>query len=245
LPLTAPALGITDSANGGGGSALLVGGDVAATNVVKVAQFAGTIGPLAWTDVGTRTGPGTVTFTLPAVGMYLFAVQSTLASETVWSAPAYARISNSADSVHEQLQQAAEARINSLALPIAGIKVERLKLPPGARNINLRDPSCVLLTFDQEEDYRGLVNGHDDTLLPLHVVVLTGDLNTPKPDSTVTICRQLLRRAFREWRSGVPTHYRTDIERGVVLAQAAEGKTLEASSLLLKFYVREPRGLGV
>jgi hypothetical protein len=31
----------------------------------------------------------------------------------------------------------------------------------------------------------------------------------------------------------------------VVLAQAAEGKTLEASSLLLKFYVREPRGLGV
>jgi hypothetical protein len=245
LPLTAPAIGVTDSANGGGGVATLVGGDVTATNVVKVAQFAGTIGPLTWVTAGTRTGPGTVTFTLPAVGMYLFAVQSTLTTETVWSDPAYARISNSADSVHEQLQQAAEARINSLALPITGIKVKRLKLPAGARSIDLPNPACVLLTFDQEEEYRGVTNQHDDTALPLHVVVLTGDLNTPKPDSTITICRQLIRRAFREWRSGVPTHYRTDIERGVVLAQAAEGKTLEASSLLLKFYVREPRGLGV
>jgi hypothetical protein len=245
MPLTAPALGITDSANGGGGAATLVGGDAGATNVVKVAQFAGAIGPLTWTTAGTRTGPGTVSFTLSAAGMYLFAVQSTLAAETVWSSPAYARISDSADSIHEQLQQAALARILSLALPIPGITVERLKLPPGARNINLNNPSCLLLTFDQEEDYRGGTNAHDDTALPLHVVIVTGDLNTPEPDSTITTCRQLVRRAFREWRSGVPTHYRTDIERGVVLAQAAEGKTLEASSLLLKFYVREPRGLGV
>jgi hypothetical protein len=245
VPLVAPSLTVADAQNAGGFTATLTGGDPASVNTLYRSQMTGNVGVMAQTSAGSRTGPGTITGTA-AVGFYVWQVQSVLAGEQSWSSPYYQRVSNSADSLHEQLQQDAEARIKSLALPTIGDKVRRLKLPAGARNVDLPSPACILLTFDQEEDYRATgTNGHDDTSLPLHVVILTGDLNTPKPDSTITICRQLVRRAFREYRSSVPGHYRTDIERGIVLAQAAEGKSLEGSSLLLKFYVRESRGLGV
>jgi hypothetical protein len=245
VPLTAPSLTVADAQSGGAFTATLAGGDVSALNTLYRSQMTGNVGVMAQTSAGSRTGPGTITGTA-AVGNYLWQVQSVLGGEAVFSLPYYQRISDSAASLHEQLQEDALARILSLALPTIGTKVQRLKLPAVARNVNLPSPACILLTFDQEEDYRATgTNGHDDTALPLHVVMLTGDLNTPKPDSTITLCRQLVRRAFREYRSAVPGHYRTDIERGIVLAQAAEGKELEGSSLLLKFYVRESRGLGV
>jgi hypothetical protein len=110
----------------------------------------------------------------------------------------------------------------------------------------LPDECLSLVTWAQSEDYQTTgTNGHDDTGLPIYLVLTGHQLATDESDAAVTLCRQMLRRAFREYRSGITAHYRTELTQGIVVGSAEGRNKLQGSSLGLKFVIREPRGLGV
>jgi hypothetical protein len=247
MPLTAPSLAVADAATGGAFTATLAGGAAGAANTLYRSQMSGAVGVMTQTAAGTRTGDGTITGTA-AVGFYVWQVQSVLGAEQAWSAPYYQRVSDSADSLHEQLQQAALARIRALALPGGyGANVRRMKLPTGRRLGNLSLPATLLLTVGQTEEYPETgTTAHDDTVLPLYVAFLSGDLDTDTPDSTVTLCRQLVRRAFRCQRLlGDGRQYSASFAPDAVIEVSdAEGKSLQVSALTLRLLCREPRGIG-
>jgi hypothetical protein len=244
MPLTAPSLVVEDAASGGAFTATLAGGDPAATNTLYRSQMTGNVGVMAQTSAGSRTGPGTITGTA-AVGFYVWQVQSVLGGETVFSAPYYQRVSSSADSLHEQLQQAVLAVQLSLALPRIGANVRRMKLPDEARIANLSLPANLLMTFGEQEEFPETGrNGSDYITFPIHFVFISGDLLTDETDAWVTLCRQLTRRAYRAQRLPVANHYTTEFSPGPVVAVAVEGRKLQGSSMTGKFRCWERRGIG-
>jgi hypothetical protein len=179
------------------------------------------------------------------VGLWHFAVQSTLLTETVWSDIVYARISDSDDSLHEQLQQAALARVLSLSLDGITTNVKRMKLPAESRIPNLALPACLLMTFDQTEEFRDeeSPNAHDDTGFPLLVAFLSPEGAADDTDAQITLWRQQVRRGFRAQRLAVSRHQTTEVGPGPVVAVAVDGRQIQASTMLLRFICRENRGV--
>jgi hypothetical protein len=149
------------------------------------------------------------------------------------------------DSLHEQLQQAALERVKLLDLPLIGQNVVRIKMPEESRIQNLDLPACVLMTFGEQEEYPNTgTNARDDTTFPIHVVLLSNDL-TSGDDAWPTLCRQMIRRAFRSQRLAVTGHYTTEIGPGPVVDIAVEGRKLQGSSMTLRLRCWERRGIGV
>jgi hypothetical protein len=157
-----------------------------------------------------------------------------------------------ADSAHEQLQAAALARIRALGLP--GVKseaVRRLKVSNDAQGAarlteNLTLPGIVLTTSRQLEEYptTNLVNGRDDTVLPLMILILSKGLWDATTDAWATLVRETIRRSFRGWRpplTGGAVAFAWYFAPGPVVTAAVDGQDVQCSVLLAKCRVRENR----
>jgi hypothetical protein len=154
-------------------------------------------------------------------------------------------VSLGTESLHEQLQVQAVARITALSLPgIASVKRAKL-LPNQNLTLNVDVPACLVSTWKQTEEYPDGTNAYDDTTFPLLVAFISQDLNDDVTDATVTMWRQLVRRGFRSQRLPVTgaSHYMTDFGPGPIIDIAYTDMNYQASTMLMKLKCREPRGL--
>jgi hypothetical protein len=159
-------------------------------------------------------------------------------------------LTDSADSAHEQLQDAVVARLRLTGLPgIQPGSIVRVKFPyendtAALKLLNLPGvpPWCIVSTFRQLERYPGGTNGHDDTVLPVLLLFVTKDLTEPNTDARVTLWRQTARRLLRmPFRLAGAACFFADILPGQVFDIGVTGSDVQVSPMAFQYKVRESR----
>jgi hypothetical protein len=121
------ALTITDNADATGGTATIIGSDVASLNTVYVSPVHRGNNNLAWRAVATLTGDGTVA--VPVAPEYYFAYASGLVGGLLAFSPPIIFAANFAGaSIQEQVEAAIAAKIQTLTL--SGLSTPPGDLPP-------------------------------------------------------------------------------------------------------------------
>lgn len=244
-----PALTMTDQADGTGATATITGA-AGTTNTVYYQAFTG-LGTSTWTSGGSRTGNGTVDVVL-ATGHYLAYVKATnSAGAASVSTPVYFTVTDASNAKHYDILVGVQARIQSLSLSgvaSASVLVYKIEAPrilelPGAAAL----PAVLITPAIERSNPREGVTTADTVVYGVRVMLLEKD--NQEPTMTANLNRHLLwkekiRRAFQNQAlTGVAPVYTCAVEPSECVIPGAYIQGYMASTLLLRFSVRESRGI--
>lgn len=243
MPLTAPTLSVSDSANGTGGVATLSGGDSGATNTISVQAVDGELGTSTWTSKGNRTGNGTVSISATS-GFYWIRCVSVLSSETVVSNLVYQNFTSGTDAVLEQCLEAIQARIQGMSLSgIANSSVVIQKVPSDR---NVTRPAIVIGPVGGETvALTSGSNRRDDVGYPVFVGIIAADNQDQDTNRGRNLLwREKIRRAFHAQRlPGVSLNYTCGVETRDIVAPDWFASMRFVSAMVIRCLAREPRGI--
>lgn len=252
-------LSVVDRQDGTGATATIAGSDVGQLATVYTWPVAVGNSPPAWAAAGSRVGDGPLA--LPVAPAYYYAhVRGAVGGLVAVSPPIIFLASRSTDSVYDRILAGTHARVQGLALAMAGLsKAPHPATLPAARVLagEFIDPQltpafpAVWITPPEQgsEQVREVVNGADDLGWP--VVVSIVDRRDPREAGAIPTYRrwrEQLSRALRFQRlPGVPEVYRAAIEpqamaRWVVQGEGSGGLYF-TSTLQFRFWTRDPRGV--
>jgi hypothetical protein len=243
MPLSAPILSVTDSADNTGGVATLTGGDAGATNTVYVQAVNGELGTSAWTSKGSRTGAGSVSVSAGA-GFYWLKCVSVLLTETVVSNLVYQNFTTGAEAVMEQCLVAVQSRIQGLSLSgIANGSVVIRKVPD-VKNVTM--PAVFIAPLGSETvSLPAGSNLRDDVGYPVFVGIVANDNQDQVENRGRNLLwRQKVRRAFHAQRlTGVAEVFTCGIETRDIIAPDWFQAMRFVSAMIVRCMSREARGI--
>jgi hypothetical protein len=162
------------------------------------------------------------------------------------------KVTDGAESVHKQLADSAQARIQALNLSgISADKVVVRKLPSDrdsfAQRGRLPKP-CILISTIGTEQVTTPIQQRDDVVYPLLISILAvDDQDLVSNHDKYLLWRQTIRRAF----TNVPlaninatdvAHYNCTVTPGSIVAPREFWKNIWHSGMIVRAICREPRG---
>jgi hypothetical protein len=245
----APTLTLSDQQDGTGTTATIAGADGGTTNTVYYQTFSG-LGTGTWTSAGSRTGNGTVDVAV-TTGHYLVYVKSVNSSgASSVSSVVYTVVTAATNAMHYDILVGVQARIQSIGLSgitnasVVVSKIEDRKIW-SLTGISL--PAVIITPTIERSNPREGVTSADTVTYGVRVTMLEKD--NQEPTGTANLNRHLLwkeqiRKAFQNQAlTGVASVYHGYVDPVDCIIPAAYAQNLMATTLLLRFSVRESRGI--
>ncbi len=237
-------LAIADLTTGLGGTATVVGSNVAATNSLYRAAWTGQTGSLAWTSVGSRTGDGTIAISATPA-RYLFRLDSLLAGVTEVALNYQPLTDAAAQALAERICDAARDRIRDLNLSgIASSSIVSGRWYP--RALQSTDPlPQITVTPIGAENFPGGMLATDDIGIPFAVTIIDAQNQAVTANfSRNMIWRETILSALRFQRlAGVREVYLVNPEPAAIFSlPVAQQQNLSYSTLVFRAMTRTVRG---
>jgi hypothetical protein len=212
-------------------------------------QLAQGIG-MTWTLAGSRTGDGTIPLTIgnsqsvPALGLFLWYVQSTSGGNQSISNPVFQALTDQTTSVHYRCLQGLQQRV--YAANLSGISTSQIMIMDMPRQWEGLDnlPNIRISPIGKEGQV-GYLNNRDDIEYPCLVAIV----DRANQDQVTNLPRNLLwrQKIFRAFRNqpllGVPEIINTHVDPDYVInPEQFNLRNLWYSAILFKPVSREVRG---
>lgn len=248
MPISIPTLAITDNEDGTV-TATLSGGDSGATNTVYTQPADGNLATSSWTSRGSRTGNGTVGFSLDR-GVYWFRANTTLLTESYDATLAYKAITDGELAMHERIIQAVVSRIQALTLAETddspgAIGSSQVLAQMIGESDAIALPAVLVTPEEEAETVEVLTNARDDWGYPVRVAIVDrSSANYTASRPKYLRWREQIGRAFQGQRlAGLTEAFICQITPAKIIdARVGEFQTM-VSGLTLRFKVRQSRGL--
>lgn len=232
-------LTITDNADGTGATATVAASSGA--NTVYTGRVAGSVGTVAFTLSGSRTGDGAVPLSL-SKGMYFaYVLNSGGLSNFVYFAVTDQGAAG--DAVGTRCRRAVVDTLALLGIPPVGKIYEQI-VPDES---NVKYPCTIVTTDGLQETEQQVMNNRDDVGHPVKVMFCDRhDKLDPEKLPTYERWRELGQRCFRSGGlAGVPEILICSIENYVIVDPNVRIFQRMVSGFTVRARCREPRGIGV
>lgn len=237
-------LAVTDNADGTGGIATVSGVTGGTTTTVYRSAFTGSMKSYDWTSVGTITGNSTLA--VATVGYWVWFAVNNNAGVLTFSNMYYQNFTNGLSSIHYDIMQAIVTRINTIGLDVQESKVLLRWIPRPLENIDGNPPFIFICPLGVEQDASKLM-ARDDIGYPVGIFIVdAGNQNYKIHLQRDLAWREKIAKALRhQLIPGLgPEVFNSKVEYGGIIDVSAFLKNHIVSGLVMRFFVRELRGLG-